>query len=106
MARKLTHDDYDAEVILTPLRGETTQAHALFKLTYEIGPGTCVPAPAEPLLHDWRDPELERPKIGGSDFWLAKPFTDLVIRGRPRRRRAGRCPASRCVLAWATRART
>jgi hypothetical protein len=81
MARKPAHDDFDAELILTPVRGETTQAHALFKLTFAISPGKCDLAPAEPLLHDWRDPELERPMIGGSDFWLAKPFTDLVIQG-------------------------
>jgi hypothetical protein len=81
MARKPAHESYDAELILTPLRGETTHAHALFKLTYAMAPGRCTPAEAEPLLHDWRDPELERPKIGGSDFWLAKPFTDLVVQG-------------------------
>ncbi len=81
MARQPTNDAYDGEIVLTPLRGETTEAHALFKLTYALAPGRCAPAPAEPLLHDWRDPELERPKIGGSDFWLAKPFTDLVVQG-------------------------
>jgi hypothetical protein len=81
MARTPAHDDFDAEIILTPVRGETTQAYALFKLTYAVGPNRCALAPAEPLLYDLRDPELERPKVGGSDFWLAKPFTDLVVQG-------------------------
>jgi hypothetical protein len=81
MARTPVHADFDAEIILTPLRGGTTEAHALFKLAYAVGPGQCALAEAEPLLHDLRDPELERPKVGGSDFWLFKPYSDLVVQG-------------------------
>jgi hypothetical protein len=81
MSRTALRDDYDAEILLMPLRGETTHVHALFKLTYAIEPDTCRRVPAEPLLHDWRSPDLDRTKIGGSDFWLAKPFTDLVVQG-------------------------
>jgi hypothetical protein len=113
MARTSAHADFDAEIILTPLRGETALAHALFKLTYAIAPNRCVPAPAEPLLHDWRDPELERPKIGGSDFWLAKPFTDLVMQGAafsPHGRPVGRLAVSvglggagKAVTVWGPR---
>ncbi len=81
MSRTPLREAYDAEVLLMPLRGETSHAHALFKLTYAIEPGRCTRIAAEPLLHDWRDPELDRTMLGASDFWLAKPFTDLVVQG-------------------------
>jgi hypothetical protein len=81
MSRQPLRDTCDAEVLLMPQRGETTHAHALFKLTYAIVKGRCSRTAAEPLLHDWRDPKVERPLLGGSDFWLTKPRTDLVIQG-------------------------
>ncbi|GDY14333.1 hypothetical protein LBMAG53_32110 [Planctomycetota bacterium] len=82
MSRVPARPTYDAEVLLMPLRGETTHAHALFKRTYTFDRnGRCVLAPPEPLLHDWRDPAVERPLLGGSDFWLTKPRTDLVVQG-------------------------
>ncbi len=83
MSRVIARDTYDAELLLMPLRGETTHIHALFKLTYAINPdtGRCTRTKPEPLLHDWRDPKVDRPQLGGSDFWLMKPRTDLVIQG-------------------------
>ena len=82
MSRVPVRPTYDAEVLLMPLRGETTHAHALFKRTYSFDlDGRCVLAKPEPLLHDWRDPGVDRPQLGGSDFWLIKPRTDLVVQG-------------------------
>ena len=81
MSRTAAREGYDAEVLLMPQRGECTHAHALFKLTYAMECGACRRVPAEPLLHDWRSPDLDRTKLGGSDFWLHKPFTDIVVQG-------------------------
>ena len=82
MSRKPVRETYDADVLLMPLRGETTHAYALFKLTYTIGAnGRCTRTTPEPLQHDWRDPDVDRPLLGGSDYWLVKPRTDLVVQG-------------------------
>lgn len=81
MSRTPARDGYDAELLLMPLKGETTHVHALFKRTYAIASGRCTLTAPEPLLHDWRDPKVDRPLLGGSDFWLLKPRTDLVVQG-------------------------
>ncbi len=81
MSRIPHGEAYDAEVLLMPQRGEASHAHALFKLTYALEPGRCRQVAAEPLLHDWRDPQLDRTLLGGSDFWLEKPYTDVVVQG-------------------------
>ena len=57
-------------------------AFALVKLTYEIKGTNAVLGEPEPLLHDfWSDENLEPRFPPGSDYWLDKQSTDVVIRG-------------------------
>lgn len=82
MSRKPLRAGLDAELVLMPLKGATERVVALFKRTYAIDQGRCVRAAAQPLLYDWRAPTKdERPLLGGSDFWLEKGATDVVVQG-------------------------
>jgi hypothetical protein len=57
-------------------------AFALVKLTYEIRGTAAVLGQPEPLLHDfWSDENLEPRFPPGSDYWLDKQSTDVVVRG-------------------------
>lgn len=58
-----------------------TSAYGLVKLTYDLVDGACVPAPAEPLFHDVRDPAIEPRLCAGSDYWPHKVGTDVVVTG-------------------------
>jgi hypothetical protein len=74
---------YDAVVGLDPQSPlEPAFAFALVKLTYEIKGTAAVLAQPEPLLHDlWSDEELQPRFPPGSDYWLDKRSSDVVIRG-------------------------
>jgi len=83
MTRAPARPQYDAVVGLDPRSPlEPAFAFALVKLTYEIKGTTAVLTQPEPLLFDlWSDEEL-RPRFPpGSDYWLDKRSTDVVIRG-------------------------
>ncbi len=73
---------YDAAIDLVE-RPDQTVVYAIVKLTYRIDPQRqrCLPAPAEPLLHDFRDPALDPRLPAGTDFWPSKHETDVVIQG-------------------------
>jgi hypothetical protein len=83
MTRVPARPQYDAVVGLDPRPGlEPAFAFALVKLTYEIEGTAAVLGEPEPLLHDfWSDENLEPRFPPGSDYWLDKQSTDVVIRG-------------------------
>jgi hypothetical protein len=74
---------YDAVVGLDPTdQTEPGFAYALVKHTYEIKGGRAVLCLPEPLLFDiWSDEELQPRFPLGSDFWVNKERTDVVICG-------------------------
>jgi hypothetical protein len=83
MIRMPARPQYDAVVGLDPRSAlEPAFAFALVKLTYEIKGATAVLSQPEPLLFDfWSDETLEPRLPPGSDYWLHKQSTDVVIRG-------------------------
>ena len=87
MTRKPTGETYDASVGLEPVRpGEAANfAYALVKLTYRVEAGRLVLAEPSPLALDlYADPPLEPRFPAGSDYWLFKGGTDVVIEGSAR----------------------
>lgn len=100
MTRSPFADDYDAVVGLGPWpAGESHgSAWVLVKRTFRIVEGSCELGPAEPLLHDIRDEQLDPRLPVGSDFWTQKRATDVVVLGsafapggRPREAMDVRC---------------
>jgi uncharacterized protein DUF2169 len=90
---------YDAIVDFeTSLETAPTSAYGLVKLTYDIGAGTCTPAPAEPLFHDLRDPNITPRLSSGSDFWPQKAGTDVVVTGNACHRGAVQATKTQVVL--------
>lgn len=83
MNRVPARPQYDAVVGLDPRPGlQPAFAFALVKLTYDIKGATAVLSEPEPLLHDlWSGEKLEPRFPPGSDYWLDKRSTDVVIRG-------------------------
>lgn len=83
MTRAAARASYDAEVGLDPTnQAEPGFAYALVKHTYEIKGGRAVLCQPEPLLFDiWSDEELQPRFPLGSDFWVNKERTDVVIAG-------------------------
>jgi hypothetical protein len=83
MTRVPVRPQYDAVVGLDPRSPqEPAFAFALVKLTYEIKGAAAVLAQPEPLLYDlWSDEKPEPRFPPGSDYWLDKRSTDVVIRG-------------------------
>jgi len=81
--REPARPTYDAVVGLDPRkRDDPAFAFALVKMTYEIKGSTAVLASPEPLLHDvWSNDKLDPRFPAGSDYWITKPATDVVIRG-------------------------
>jgi hypothetical protein len=85
--RKPARPLYDAVVELEPKpKGEVPAfAYVLVKTTYAIANGRAVLTEPEPLLFDiYRDETLDPnlPKLPtGSDFWITKAATDVVIQG-------------------------
>jgi hypothetical protein len=83
MTRVPVRPTYDAVVGLDPRSPlEPAFAFALVKLTYEIKGTAAVITQPEPLLHDlWSDEKLQPHFPPGSDYWLNKRSSDVVIRG-------------------------
>ena len=83
MTRVPARPQYDAVVGLDPRSPlEPTYAFALVKMTYAIKGTATVLSQPEPLLHDfWSDESLEPRFPPGSDYWLDKRSSDVVIRG-------------------------
>ncbi len=84
MSRQAVHASYDAQVGLEPGKpGEIPSfAYALVKLTYELAGGRALPITAEPLQRDlYAQPPSDAPLAPGSDYWLHKAATDVIIRG-------------------------
>jgi hypothetical protein len=83
MTRVPARPHYDAVVGLDPRSAtEPGFAFALVKRTYEIKGTAAVLSEPEPLLHDfWSDENLEPRFPPGSDYWLDKQYSDVVIRG-------------------------
>jgi hypothetical protein len=83
MTRVPARPQYDAVVGLDPRSPlEPAFAFALVKLTYEIKGASALLSQPEPLLFDfWSDETLEPRFPPGSDYWLDKRSTDVVIRG-------------------------
>ncbi len=83
MTRVPARPQYDAVVGLDPRSPlKPAFAFALVKLTYEIEGTAAVPTEPEALLFDlWSDEELQPRFPPGSDYWLDKRSTDVVIRG-------------------------
>jgi hypothetical protein len=75
-------EGYDAIVDLGSSNLRGNYACAVVKLTFDIGEdGRLAPAPAEPLLHDFRDPALDPRLRAGTDFWPWKERTDVAFQG-------------------------
>ena len=83
MTRAPARPQYDAVVGLDPRSPlEPAFAFALVKLTYEIKGTTAALTQPEALLFDlWSDQDLQPRFPPGSDYWLDKPSSDVVIRG-------------------------
>jgi hypothetical protein len=82
--RKPVRPRYDAIVELEPKpKGEVpTFAYVLLKTTYTIEGGRAILAEPEPLKFDiYRDEALDPKMPPGSDFWISKAATDVVIQG-------------------------
>jgi hypothetical protein len=87
MSRKPTGETYDASVGLEPVRpGEVANfAYALVKLSYRVEAGRLALAEPEPLALDlYAEPPPEPRFPAGSDYWLFKRATDVVIEGAAR----------------------
>jgi len=83
MTRVPVRPTYDAVVGLDPRSPlEPAFAFALVKLTYEIKGTAAALTQPEPLLFDlWSDEESQPRFPPGSDYWLDKQSSDVVIRG-------------------------
>jgi hypothetical protein len=83
MTRVPVRPQYDAVVGLDPRPGsEPGFAFVLVKLTYEIEGATAVLSQPEPLLFDFWSDETLKPRFPpGSDYWLDKRCSDVVVRG-------------------------
>lgn len=84
MSRTPARELYDAVVDLQPKKkGEIpAYAYALVKVTYDFKSGKVAPAKSEPLQFDvYRDSTLVPKQPPGSDFWVCKTATDVVIQG-------------------------
>ena len=81
MTRLPARDRYDAIVDLHPPKSIHATAYAIVKQTFTIvGDGLALAQP-QALAHDLRD-EDAKPRIPpGSDFWLHKQATDVVVLG-------------------------
>ena len=84
--RRAIAADYDAVVDLSPSGPHMPDcAYGLVKRTYRIENGALSLTRAEPLMGDIRyGPHGERPDglALGSDFWIYKRLTDVMIKGR------------------------
>lgn len=74
------HRNYDARVGFFPRRGTPAGIYALVKLTYDTRETPCL-ADAIPLSRDLLDPTAEPTLELGTDSWLDKRHTDVVVLG-------------------------
>src|ERR1035438_2400160 len=81
MPRKPARDRYDAVLDFAPLRAVPEVAYVLIKQTYRIGETGCVLDTPSPLVHDLRDDTLQPRLPPGSDFWIQKQATDVIVQG-------------------------
>lgn len=84
MSRTPVRDLYDAIVDFEPKKkGEIPgYAYALVKVTYEVKASRAVVGKPDPLMFDiYRDATLTPRFPPGSDFWVYKTATDVVIQG-------------------------
>jgi hypothetical protein len=81
MPRTPARDTYDAALDFYPPKNVPEAAYALVKMTYRIQQGRCVLDKPTPLAHDIRDESLVPRLPPGSDFWIQKTATDVVIQG-------------------------
>ena len=80
-SRKPVSDVYDAVVDLGSSAELGPYAYLLVKFTYDVSGGSCVLTAPEPLRHDIRDENLQPRLKAGTDFWVDKIMTDVVVRG-------------------------
>jgi hypothetical protein len=90
MPRTSIREKYDAVLDFYPLQTVPHAAYALVKITYRIQDGRCHLDQPAPLSHDIRDDSLEPRLPPGSDFWVLKMATDVVVQGSAYARDA--CP--------------
>jgi hypothetical protein len=72
---------FDAAVDFFPPQTMPELVYGLVKLTFDIVGDSLIPAKAEPLNHDIRQPDVAYPLAPGSDFWPMKGATDVIVRG-------------------------
>ena len=86
MPRTSIHDRFDAVVDLVPSPGKVADsAYAIVKQTFAVEGGRVTLALPEPLAHDIcpsSTGELPDSLPLGSDFWIHKRLTDVVVLGR------------------------
>lgn len=81
MTRDPVRSHYDAVVDLYPPDGVPDAAYGLVKFTYDVTTGGARLVEADPLLHDFRQDDVEYPLLPGSDFHFYKQATDVVVLG-------------------------
>lgn len=84
MTRAPATPEYDAVVGLEPKEAgqSPSYAYAIVKRTYEVTPAGLAPAESEPLRFDIYGEERPDPPLPpGSDYWVTKRATDVVILG-------------------------
>lgn len=83
VSRRPVRSSYDAIVDFFPIgRSMPVMAYALVKFVYRIEDGQCFLDESKPLFHDIRDPEIEPRLLPGSEYWVTKYATDVVVRGK------------------------
>lgn len=79
--REPRRDHYDADIQLTADEEGRAIASALVKLSFGFTERGIEPAPAVPLLHDFRDAATKPRLHSASDYLPLKLATDVVFRG-------------------------
>jgi len=72
---------FDAVVDFFPPNTLPELVYGLVKLTFNIVGDRLIPAKAVALDRDIRDPDTPHPLAPGSDFWVMKMATDVIVRG-------------------------
>ena len=80
-SRKPVSDLYDAVIDMDSSPKHGAFAYILVKFSYRASGDLCVPCEPEPLKHDLRDEKLQPRIQAGTDFWIKKELTDVVING-------------------------
>ena len=84
MERKAAREHYDADIQLEGGADKLSCfANAFIKFTYRINPrnGQLSPAPAIPLLNNWKDDSLDPRIPAHTDYWPWKTYTDVGVVG-------------------------